>query len=279
MRIRCIAGTSGKDTMCTKKRIKQTVFIFLLLLIRTVLILTACTSKEDVVLELENQEKVQSGMKEIAGNEAAEQEEVPGQEKVQLPETESNQTRSQDAEEKDVAKLQDAEETDVQKIYVHICGAVTNPGVYELKAGSRVYEVIEAAGGLTENACGDYVNQAAALQDGQKVTIPTKEEMEIAKEEGNFPEEWTSGEMSGFFSGTGFDQMTSDNGSKEGFVNINTATESELCTINGIGESKAAAIVKYRQENGSFSSIEEIMQVSGIGEGTYEKIKDRITVN
>lgn len=253
--------------MYTKKRIKLVTAVLLF-----TIMMTACTSKEDVVLELENQGSMQTTFSENTAGEAEDEpepEQVSAHGKVPEQETELNQTKSQTVDEKNV-----------QKIYVHIYGAVISPGVYELENGSRVYMVIEAAGGFLENACEDYVNQAAVLQDGQKVMIPTKEEVEIAKEEGIFPEEWASGEMSEQLMETVSGKTTSDTGSSEdGRVNINTATESELCTINGIGEGRAAAIVKYRQENGSFASIEEIMQVSGIKEGTYEKIKDQITVN
>lgn len=144
-----------------------------------------------------------------------------------------------------------------EKIYVHICGAVVNPGVYELDGDSRVFEVIEAAGGFSEDACQDYVNQAGRLNDGERLVIPTIEEIETAKADGN----------------------TGASSSASGLVNINTASESELGSISGIGAGKAAAIVKYREENGSFASVEDIMKVSGIKEGTYEKIKDKITVN
>ena len=170
------------------------------------------------------------------------------------------------------------EAVSTNKIYVHICGAVENPGVYELDAGSRVYEVIEAADGFTEKACENYVNQAELLQDGQKISIPTVEEVEQAKAEGSFQETWTSGGADGQVEQNRSTQTTADTGGSSGLVNINTATESELCSISGIGASRAAAIVEYRQENGNFASIEDIMKVSGIKEGTYEKIKDMITV-
>lgn len=210
--------------------------------------LTGCTSKDEIVLELEKQEEAQEQTV-TSGEQAAvlEEQTVVSGEQTGIS---GEQTVGQEVS---VSLAQN-------KIYVHICGAVAKPGVYELDADSRVYEGIEAAGGFTENACTDYVNQAELLQDGQKITIPTLEEAEQAKAEGTFPKAGTSSERA------------------DGRVNINTATESELCAINGIGEGRAAAIVKYRQENGNFASIEDIMKVSGIKEGTYEKIKDMITV-
>ena len=104
------------------------------------------------------------------------------------------------------------------------------------------------------------------------------EEVEQAKAEGSFQETWTSGGADGQVEQNRSTQTTADTGVSSGLVNINTATESELCSISGIGASRAAAIVEDRQENGNFASIEDIMKVSGIKEGTYEKIKDMITV-
>ena len=152
-----------------------------------------------------------------------------------------------------------------------------NPGVYELPAGSRVFAGIEAAGGLTENAYGDYVNQAEALWDGQQLMIPTMQEIEAAKEDGTYEELWAknAGSESGM-KAVENGITTSDAGT--GKININTASESQLQGITGIGETRAAAIVQYRNEHGSFGSIEDIMQVNGIKQGTFDKIKDEITV-
>lgn len=181
------------------------------------------------------------------------------------------------------------------EIYVHICGAVKKPGVYALEAGSRVYQGIEAAGGFAENACEDFINQAGVLADGQRLVVPTEEEAEAVKADDSYREIWQTGMRenaggSGMAAGTGSvadtgtavgsaAESAGSAGSLGALVNINTATESELSSISGIGAGKAAAIVKYRQENGGFASIEDIMKVSGIKQGTFEKIKDKITVN
>ncbi|MCH5249560.1 MAG: helix-hairpin-helix domain-containing protein [Lachnospiraceae bacterium] len=199
-------------------------------------VLSACTGKEDIVLELSDSETVYENEESVN------------------PVPVSNS---------------DSDTVNVEKIYVHICGAVAVPGVYELEAGSRVFEGIEAAGGFSEYACEDYVNQAGQLTDGERLVIPTMEEIEAAKADGTYT----------FGSETSGAEQSGSAGSETGLVNINTASESELGAISGIGAGKAAAIVKYRQENGSFSSVEDIMKVSGIKEGTYEKIKDKITVN
>ncbi len=149
-------------------------------------------------------------------------------------------------------------------IYVHISGAVLNPGVYHLPDESRVYLAIEMAGGLTEDACADDINQAALLADGQMLIIPTKEEAVAQKE-----------------AAAANPVITSDTGvaaADSGLVNINTATKEELMTLSGIGESKAQAIIDYRTQNGAFRRTEDIMNISGIKEGAYSKIKDSITV-
>lgn len=223
------------------------------LLLCPVLLLVACTGRNggngfgsDIVLELDGPEEmcgdayenVQEGAQGPAGEESGTKEEHGG--------------------------VQGAEE-----IYVHICGAVVSPGVYKLEAGSRVFEGIEAAGGFREDACGDFVNQADILQDGQRLGIPTAEEVEEAKLCGVY-QEFPVTEGAGAKASAAVDP--------EGRININTASEEELGGIAGIGAGKAAAIVQYRKENGSFSSIEDIMKVSGIKEGTFAKIKDRITV-
>lgn len=226
------------------KVLKTTVFFLL-----PVLILTACTGKQDIAFELEEQGKTQ------------EAEYVPDAEKT--------------ADEGNAAAEEVITVKEPVVIYVHICGAVVNPGVYELDAGSRVFEGVEAAGGFSEEACEDYVNQAEMLQDGQRLLIPTLEEAEAVQDADFYHESWRIDALEAEQSAAG---ESASVGNADGLVNINTADESELSSIDGIGAGKAAAIVKYRQENGNFQSIQDIMKVSGIKEGTYEKIKDKITV-
>ena len=167
------------------------------------------------------------------------------------------------------------ETTEKEKIIVHISGAVQNEGIVELESGSRVADAIEKAGGLKENAYMDEINLAYQLEDGEKIHIPTVEEQkEKENQESKVENE----------SGTGSDGTTSrssnssiNNGSQIK-ININTATEEELDTLPGIGPSTATKILDYRKEKGKFKTIEEIKEVSGIGESKYEKIKDKITV-
>ena len=159
---------------------------------------------------------------------------------------------------------------------IHVCGAVMKPGVYELPAGCRVYEAVQEAGGFAEDADQDYVNQAQPLQDGVKLIIPTKEEVAMLSE----AEDSKSGALAGIVDGSPGETETGESGqTADGRININTATEAELCKIPGIGGTRSAAIVAYRDSHGSFQKPEDIMKVSGIKEGLYGKIKDSIRVN
>lgn len=146
-------------------------------------------------------------------------------------------------------------------IYVQILGAVKNPGVYEVPEGSRLFQVLEQAGGFTKNACVKSVNQAEVVTDEQQIYVYTEDEMEqLQSGEGTLPASET---------GTA---------SQEGKVNLNTAGKEQLMTLPGIGEAKANSIIEYREKVGKFSSIEDIMKVEGIKEGVYNKIKEQITV-
>ena len=156
------------------------------------------------------------------------------------------------------------------EIAVHICGAVKRPGVYYLKEKQRVYEGIQKAGGFREDAAEDYLNQALFLEDGMKIVVPTKDEVK---------------ELESLEQVNGADRFLqeADNGSKtetkEKKVDLNTADEALLCTLPGIGESRAKSILAYRKEHGAFQKVEDIMNVSGIKEAAYEKIKDYVTVS
>ena len=183
-----------------------------------------------------------------------------------------------------------AQTSDGTVIWVHVCGAVRKAGVYELPAGSRVYEAVQEAGGFAADADESYVNQAQRLSDGAKLVIPTVEQVEEAAGDSRTEAgqigivEQAGVQQAGYGvsdagTGDGAGQTDPVSVAADGRININTASEAQLCEIPGIGATRAAAIAAYRQEHGGFSSIEEIMNVSGIKEGTYAKIKDRITVN
>lgn len=145
-----------------------------------------------------------------------------------------------------------ASEAETGRICVYVCGAVVKTGVYELDSGARVYEAVEAAGGLTDEADETALNQAAALADGQQLIVPVRAEYAPAAAPGS-------------------PQTAAP-------VNINTAGVSELTTLSGIGEAKARDIISYRERNGPFETAEDIMKVSGIKTSAYEKIRDAITV-
>ncbi len=153
------------------------------------------------------------------------------------------------------SEAQDTEETR-QTIFVYLCGAVQNPGVYEVPEGTRLFEVLKLAGGLTADASDSSLNQAEKLNDGQLIRVLTRDE-EASENEGNNP------------SGDKADPR----------VNINTADEAELTTITGIGSSRAQAIIAWREEHGSFKTIEDIMNVNGIKEGLFSRIRDSIRVS
>ena len=165
---------------------------------------------------------------------------------------------------------------DMPLVYIHVCGLVGTPGVYGLPAGSRVYEAIEAAGGFSEAAVPDYLNLAQVLEDGMKIQVPDREQAEEWKARGLTQSGISMG------GGTAGVQTSGRTGSGEGGskarVNLNTATREELMTLRGIGASRADDIIHYRQEFGGFKSIEDIMNVSGIKNAAFEKIKDSITV-
>ena len=167
-----------------------------------------------------------------------------------------------------------------EMIYVDVCGAVVNPGVFELTAGSRVFQAIEAAGGYLPEAAQNCVNRASVLTDGQQLYILTQEEME---QQGLNPAELAnasdiSGGGTAGNTGAGVPADAAFPGQQDNKININTADETQLTTLTGIGATRAQAIIAYREENGPFASIEEIMNVQGIKEGTFAKIKDEIVV-
>ena len=165
-----------------------------------------------------------------------------------------------------------------QTVMVHVCGAVLCEGVYELPSGSRVVDAVRAAGGFSEEADSEYVNQALVLSDGVKVRIPTLEETTSLGQSGDVAFDTSLEQGSDTAGISGMYDDSSSQSSEGGKVNINTADEAQLCTIPGIGPSRAKSIITYRQENGRFGTIEDIMKVSGIKDKFFSKIKDYITV-
>lgn len=167
---------------------------------------------------------------------------------------EQQDTKEKKAEEKDDNQEQE------RVVYVHVCGQVHTPGVYELPEGSRIYEAVAAAGGMTEQAAGERLNQAATVEDGQQIYVLSKEEA-------------AAGEA-----GAGEDAILGTSQAEDGKVDLNTATAEELMTLSGIGEAKAKAILRYREEHGGFQKVEELMEVEGIKEGVFQKIKEQVKI-
>lgn len=152
-----------------------------------------------------------------------------------------------------------AEKTEVSTtqeavIFVDIKGAVKNPGVYQMKVGDRVKDALDAAGGLTDEADSQKVNLAQRVEDQMVIVVP-----KVGEEATEIPA-----------------GVTSKEASKEGKVNINTATVEELKTLKGVGEKKAEAIIEYRKKNGSFKTKEDLMKVRGIGKKLFESFQERI---
>lgn len=150
------------------------------------------------------------------------------------------------------------------KIFLHITGEVNSPGIIEIDEGARLVDVIEAAGGFTENADINKINLAYLVKDGQKINIPNVNSVDT-----------NSYITENMGENIIIEDITS---SSTNLVNINTATQTELETLTGIGPSTALKIIKYREENGKFKTIEEIKNVAGIGDSKFEAIKDEICV-
>ena len=153
-------------------------------------------------------------------------------------------------------------EQEIPVIYVHICGAVQNPGVYQVEETARLVDLITLSGGLTEEAAGDYINQAEKLADGQRVYVPSGEELQDLS-----LDEYLAGE-----------QGNTDKEAASALVNINTADVQELMELPGIGQAKAESIIAYRSANGSFLAAEDLMKIPGIKEGLFSRIALLVTV-
>ncbi len=150
---------------------------------------------------------------------------------------------------------------DKKIIKAYICGEVKNPGVYEIEDGARIIDLLELAGGQSENACLEIVNLAQIVADGQRIYIPSQEEIRDSN--------------SSFFID---DYLDDYNSSENRLVNINTASSKELESLPGIGPVIANNIIEYRRRNGSFKEKEELKNVTGIGEKKYEEIEHFVSI-
>lgn len=156
------------------------------------------------------------------------------------------------------SQMEEEPETSETSIYVQVSGAVASPGVYELPEGSRVFEAIELAGGMTVEADAGQMNQAQTISDGEMIYVKSQGEQVEGTSEIPFSEQTQQ---------------------EDGKVNLNTATEEQLMTLPGIGQAKAKSIIAWREENGNFSKIEDLMEIEGIKEGVFSKVKDSIKVD
>ncbi|WP_368644910.1 helix-hairpin-helix domain-containing protein [Alkalibacterium putridalgicola] len=170
-----------------------------------------------------------------------------------LMENPSQMPEEEEKEENEELLHQEGKSQETVTVVVDVKGAVKYPGVFSLNAEQRVIDAVEAAGGLTEEADSKTINFAQLLVDEMYVYIPA------------------TGEETTQLSGMSENHLT-----KETIIDINSADETEMLQLDGIGPSKAAEIIKYRETNGPFKSIEELMNVSGIGEKTFERIKEMI---
>ena len=191
--------------------------------------------------------------------------------------TDQNRKAEPSAGSTDRTELSDASSEEAKTLVVHICGAVSAPGVYELPAGSRIIDAVEAGGGFLPEADEACCNLAEEIVDGCQIYIMTKSESCA---------DGQTEKKAGIQTSPDSDMQTTDRNARSnsapalenGLVNLNTADVAALMTLPGIGESRAKAIISYREQHGAFAKIEDIMKISGIKQAAFSKIKDKITV-
>lgn len=182
-------------------------------------------------------------------------------------------------ESEEVKKMEDNSIIEEKKIFVYITGEVINPGVVILDEGSRIVDAINAAGGTTSNANVTKVNLVFVLEDGMKVNIPNNSDLKSNSDFEYITLNSGDGKNNDYIKNESDLESTKFNHSKSyDMVNINTATQTELESLPGIGPSLALKIINYRKENGKFSSVEEIKNVSGIGERKFEELKKYVNI-
>ena len=255
-------GGSEPKFMKLSKRSKKTVIhCYIVMVLAFGMVLAGCTDRESEFLaEIRETETPVPDENPESGTEASGNSEKKDS---QSGETGDSGGKRSGRSEADSSDREEAQEKPAE-IYVDVCGAVGKPGVFRLKEGSRVFQAIEAAGGYLPEAAQGYINRAEILRDGQRIYVPTKEEAD-------------NNGLPGLLQGEG--AVTTGNTSPgDGRVNINLAGEEELTTLTGIGAARAKAIIAYREANGPFAAIEDIMKVEGIKDGTFAKIKDEIIV-
>ena len=276
-------------TMRKKLNIRSVQLIFSVIMFLILAGLTGCQNEESEFLEKELEQEESGETADVEQKELKDTESG----KASLAGTDLASETSPDSTESEGISKKKAEITESdqssaiqqpvsQTIYVDVCGAVVNPGVYELSSDSRVFQAIEKAGGYLPGAAASYLNRARSLYDGQQIYVPTQEEVDSQTIPLTQDETAQDGVVQEGTAQTGTAADNTADGTETTQagqrINLNTADVSQLSTLTGVGESKALAIIAYREENGPFTSIEDIMNVPGIKEGTYEKIKDKIAI-
>lgn len=283
------AERSDHHTMRKKLNIRSVQLIFSVIMFLILAGLTGCQNEESEFLEKELEQEESGETADVEQKELKDTESG----KASLAGTDLASETSPDSTESEGISKKKAEITESdqssaiqqpvsQTIYVDVCGAVVNPGVYELSSDSRVFQAIEKAGGYLPGAAASYLNRARSLYDGQQIYVPTQEEVDSQTIPLTQDETAQDGVVQEGTAQTGTAADNTADGTETTQagqrINLNTADVSQLSTLTGVGESKALAIIAYREENGPFTSIEDIMNVPGIKEGTYEKIKDKIAI-
>lgn len=199
-----------------------------------------------------------------------------------------NEVLAKEIKEVKVEKKEEKKKKEVKTIKVDVKGAVNNPGVYELNENSRVIDALNMAGNIKDNADTSIINLSMILKDEMVIIVYSKEEIENYKKSLENAKIITEKKKEELVCPDTINNACVNKNSKKAenkteekedeIVNINTATKEELTKISGIGDGKADSIIKYREENGDFKTIDDIKNVTGIGESLYEKIKDYITV-
>lgn len=269
-RIRLRSHHSGAAVRLAFRGLKQKALVPLFLMV--VMMAAAACGKEEVLT-------LRSSPSSSEGMEAERTEEASGDSGQQGCDDDAAE-RTGAAESAEAERDDAAESGKRELLYVYVCGAVECPGVYAFEEGARVFDAIEAAGGLSADADGACVNQALKLSDQDQLYIRTLEEKEQNTQKGENSCTGTSPE--GSASGNGYGLLPAEGSAgaenaADARININTASQRDLTSLPGIGDTKAAAILADRTENGFYEAPEDLKRVSGIGDATFEKLKDRIT--
>lgn len=190
--------------------------------------------------------------------------------------------QTEDIVKEDVIVSNSNKDNDIKSnVMVDIKGAIKKPGVYEVDNNKRVIDVIKIAGGLTSNANTNYINLSSKVSDEMVIWIYTKSEIDKLKLEQSSTKYMIESCNCPVVDNTtclNSNNITNKEEKSNSVININSASLEEILSLNGIGESKAKSIIDYRNKNGNFKSKDDIMNVTGIGEALYNKIKDNISV-